>query len=69
MLILWEMGRKVRLTFRGIAGTFDYTACYHGKENGLKQRRYTREKTISVDIAPPFPIYYCCVISNSCQFG
>ena len=57
MLILWEMGRKVRLTFRGIAGTFDYTACYHGKENGLKQRRYTREKTISVEIAPPFPIY------------
>ena len=57
MLILWEMGRKVRLTFRGIAGTFDYTACYHGKENGLKQRTYTREKTILVEIAPPFPIY------------
>ena len=57
MLILWEMGRKVRLTFRGIAGTFDYTACYHGKENGLKQGRYTRKKTISVEIAPPFPIY------------
>ena len=66
MLILWKMGRKVWFTFRGIAGIFDHTACYHGKENGLKQRRYTREKTILVEIAPPFPIYQCVIYICFC---
>ena len=56
MLILWEMGRKVRLTFRGIAGIFDHSACYHSKEYGLWHRRYTREKTILVEVALLFPI-------------